>query len=246
MPQGDSISLSTHTILPQNAQISRQFVPAGGRCRRWLIEHDDFNNTAQALGLARDRLCIACSKRFTMRRFPMNKVKNLMKERSAIHGLRDCKEHWRQAKEVGEHCTKASAVLTPKLDLGEIDKMLIREEVSEVPDARRVFGDQKIGHEKGLRDTDEVPKFFDQWVHYVWHKANKKIETCHFQVRRDLKRLMWFDHQNPKIKKTMGVWRMRRAKPGLVTPVLQGKKKGGSRAANRRLRIDALLCTVKT
>ena len=56
------------------------------------------------------------------------------------------------------------------------------------------------------------------------HISKSKIDDAHVQVRKDLKRLLW---GKGSVKKSLGVWKMRRVKPGKSSPVLSGKKKGG-------------------
>ena len=57
-----------------------------------------------------------------------NKVKDMMKAQNIITNLNDCKLRWEKFKAVGTHCERViKAILTPKIDLGDIDKMLVHE-----------------------------------------------------------------------------------------------------------------------
>eukprot|EP00466_Bigelowiella_natans_P001227 jgi/Bigna1/76749/fgenesh1_pg.43_\ len=142
-----------------------------------------------------------------------NKVKTLMKDQNTITELRVVK-----------------AILTPKLDLGDVDKMLETEiDLGIGPSARARFGDLD-------RKQTEAYKLPSRYRNFLWHRDSKRIEDAHLQIRRDLKRLLWSNPSNPQVKKSMGVWKMRRVKSGASAPAVSGKKKGGFKS---RVALDA-------
>mmetsp|Transcript_8412 Transcript_8412/g.12619 ORF Transcript_8412/g.12619 Transcript_8412/m.12619 type:complete len:1909 (+) Transcript_8412:75-5801(+) len=155
-----------------------------------------------------------------------NTVKKFMKENNVITSLEDCKLRWQSYGGVVANCEKVKkAILTPKIDFGDIGKMLNR------PDEALLSARERFGQ----GDEDEKYKLPTRYRNFLTsgemvkmhHGGLKKCENKHLQVKRDLKRLLWSDPQNPTVKKSMAVYRLRRVKAGLHTPTLSKMKKGG-------------------
>mmetsp|Transcript_15031 Transcript_15031/g.36828 ORF Transcript_15031/g.36828 Transcript_15031/m.36828 type:complete len:223 (+) Transcript_15031:393-1061(+) len=138
-----------------------------------------------------------------------------MKAQNTISALNDCKLRWAKFPKVSRHCDLVvKAILTPKLDLSEVDKMLETEiNVELISQARRIFGDTdgKANDEQYVL-ASKYRNFLFAGAVLKWHKSTSVVEDAHVQVSRDLKRLTWYNPQKRGVKQSVGVWKIRRVK----------------------------------
>ncbi|GAB5354473.1 hypothetical protein AAMO2058_000121700 [Amorphochlora amoebiformis] len=156
-----------------------------------------------------------------------NRTKNYMKDQNAITSLKECKQRWNAFPAICSNVDKViQAILTPKIDIGDIGKMLVRPTDMYVPSARDTFGDNKNQKEEKYLIPHKYRNFLTSGQVLKWHEGKRSVHDRHVNVRHDLKRLMWSHPSDVNTKQSMGVWKIRRVKAGLCTEILRSKKKG--------------------
>ncbi len=153
-----------------------------------------------------------------------NKVKDFMKAEEVIHKLNSWKEAHADQKELCAQCDRViTAINTPKMDYDDLN--FEHEPHEEFKNVADIWGEKrKAGREKGFQISTKLKNFLIAGMEVKLHKKRKCVDT-HLKVSRNLKKIMWTNGKggNPNF---MGVWRMRRVKPGVVSDNLKKKHKG--------------------